>query len=418
MSLRQRAKELDAADPLAHLRTQFAIPAGKVYLDGNSLGPLAHPVRERMQQVLAEQWGEDLIESWNKHSWIDLPQRSAARLAHLLGTQADQVLCCDSISVNLFKVLTSALELQHRTEPTRNVVLSTQDNFPTDLYMVQGVSEFLGQHACQLQLVEEEQLLASLSEEIAVVLVTEVNFRSGRRLDIEKLCQHAHQLGILVIVDLAHSAGSVAVELERWQVDFAVGCTYKYLNGGPGAPAFLYCAKRHLEQNLKQPLQGWMGHAEPFAFTPDYVPAEGIQRFLSGTPSILAMTAVDAALDLFAGVDMQQLHQKALAVADFFAEALENSRWATEFTRLTPTQHSERGSQLSYSHPHAYAICQALIARGVIADFRAPSYLRLGFTPLYLGFEDIVNAFEALDQVLSNAEHLDPKWQKLQGKVT
>lgn len=410
-------QQLDQGDPLAQYRAQFNIPAGTIYLDGNSLGVLPKTTPQRLHQVIHQQWGEDLISSWNTHQWIDMPLTVGAKIAKVIGANAEQVVCCDSISVNLFKALAAAIRIQQRADSGRTQIISTADNFPTDLYMVQGLQELLGQHQCELVLVSEAELEHSINSATAAVLVTEVNFRSGRRLNLQQLTQHAHDQGALVIADLAHSAGAVPLAITAWEIDFAVGCTYKYLNGGPGAPAFIYVAAPHLKA-VQQPLQGWMGHARPFAFEANYEAAEGIQAYLSGTPSILALAAVDSALDIFADVDMKQVHAKAIALADLFDDLLEQFQLHTHFARLTPHAPEVRGSQLSYSHPDAYAICQALIARGVIADFRAPSYLRLGFTPLYLSFEDIWNAVEQLAEVLQQEEHLDPKWLAQRGKVT
>ncbi|MGM0430629.1 MAG: kynureninase [Pseudomonadota bacterium] len=404
-------QELDSIDPFAEHREQFQLPENKIYLDGNSLGAMTNATEARLQDVIKQQWSQDLINSWNDHNWVSLPQTVGEKIAHLIGAEPEQTICCDSISVNLFKALTAALTIVQAQDSERTVVLSTKDNFPTDLYMVQGVSQFLGQHRCQLKLVAEGELEQHINSKTALVLATEVNFRTGRRLDAKQLVANAHENGALVILDLAHSAGAMPVYLDDWQVDFAVGCTYKYLNGGPGAPAFIYAAKRH-HNAMSQPLSGWFGHARPFDFSPKYEPAKGIQQMLTGTPSVLAMAAVDAALDVFRGVNLEKLREKSLQLSDVFHQLLKTHDLDDVLQPIFPEQRSERGSQLSYHYEHAYGLCQALIQRGVVADFRAPNYIRFGFTPLYNSFEDIWQAAEQLRQVLAEKEHLDPRWQQ------
>lgn len=403
--------ERDKNDPLAAKRQLFTIPEATVYLDGNSLGLLTHETRERVQQVVEEQWGQDGIKSWNAHDWVQLPSRVGDKIAPLIGAATGQVICCDSISVNLFKLLSAALKLQQG----RSRVISTDDNFPTDLYMVQGLSQLVGAEKCQLELVAEADLLATpadyLDESLAVLLITEVNFRTGRRMPMTQLIEQAHAAGALVIVDLAHSAGAMPVELDAWQADFAVGCTYKYLNGGPGAPAFAYVAQRHLAK-LQQPLAGWFGHANPFAFDATYEPAKSVKQMLSGTPSVIAMSAVDAALNAFTDVDMQQLRDKSLALSELFLDLLEAHGLRDEFVCISPSAQSERGSQLSFAHPEAYAICQALIEAKVIADFRAPNYLRVGFTPLYTSYTDIGIAVERLATIMQEEGYRAPRFQE------
>jgi kynureninase len=406
---------LDQRDPLADKRQLFIIPEDTVYLDGNSLGLLTHATQQRVAEVTRQQWGQDAISSWNKHQWVHLPRLVGDKLAPIIGAAAGQVICCDSISVNLFKALSAALHLQRqRGEQQRTKVISTRDNFPTDLYMVQGLEQLLGAQHCHLQMVEEADLLSAAEDlfdaETAILLVTEVNFRSGRRLPVAELIRKAHAAGVLVIVDLAHSAGAMPVLLDEWQADFAVGCTYKYLNGGPGAPAFVYVAQRHLGQFV-QPLAGWFGHAQPFAFEPTYQPAPGIEIMLSGTPSVLTMAAVDSALDAFAGVDLAVVREKSLALAETFLQQLEACGIAAEFDCISPPA-AERGSQLSFAHPQAYAICQALIDAKVVADFRAPHYLRVGFTPLYTSFFDIGVAVERLTHIMRKQTYLQPQYQK------
>ena len=405
-------KAMDAADPLAHKRGEFQLPAGKIYFDGNSLGALPLSVIDRVQATVLEQWGDDLISSWNRHGWIDLPQRVGEKIAPLIGAATGQVICCDSISVNLFKLLATALHMR----PGRSVILSVEDNFPTDLYMAQGLSTLLQEQTCQLQQVSESALLDSIDESVAVLLLSHVNFRSGAILAMQAITAAAHAAGALVIWDLAHSAGALAVELDARNVDFAVGCGYKYLNGGPGAPAFIYAARRH-HSAIKQPLSGWMGHRDPFAFEPQYRPGEGVQQFMCGTPPILSLAALDAALDVLADTSIEQRRQKSLALGELFVDLVMQCELADALQLQSPTQAEQRGSQLAWSHPQAYGLCQAWIEHGVTADFREPDILRVGFSPLYTNFRDIYEAVERLRAVLASGAHLDPRWQQRE-KVT
>ena len=396
---------LDKADPLAKKRQEFDLPANTIYLDGNSLGALPKVVKSRVAEVVSQQWGNDLIKSWNSHSWIDLPIKVGEKIAPIIGAGQGQVICCDSISVNLFKLLCSALKLNSE----RTVVLSTKDNFPTDLYMVQGLSDLLGPDLCQLQMVEEQNIQQHLTESVALLLLTQVNFRTGRLLDMAKLTQLAHDKGVLVIWDLAHSAGALPVELDKCEVDFAVGCGYKYLNGGPGSPAFLYVAKRH-QQAVKQPLSGWMGHAKPFAFDAQYHPFPNINQFQCGTPSVISMSALDAALDVWQDVDMLQIRNKSEALAAVFTKLINMNECLHELILCSPDIAHQRGSQLAFSHDAAFSICQALIEKGVIADFRAPNILRFGFTPLYTSFEDIWKAVTTLVDIVESELYKNPRF--------
>ncbi|WP_100658256.1 kynureninase [Alteromonas flava] len=402
----QTAREHDAQDQLAYLRKQFLLPTETVYLDGNSLGPLTQTAQVRAQEVIAQQWGKDLITSWNKHQWIDLPLSVGNKIAPLLGAAPGQVICCDSISVNLFKLVCGAISMQ----PDRKQIITTADNFPTDRYMLQGITQFAAEKGLSIKSVDEQDILQSIDGSVAVMLLTQVNYRSGNRLDIQTITQRAHEQGVIVIWDLAHSAGVLALELDAWDVDFAVGCGYKYLNGGPGAPAFMYVAKRH-QDRFKQPLQGWMGHATPFTFDPDYVPDSSIKQNLVGTPQILSMSVLDAALDVFRGLDMRQVESKALALRDLFLrllEALDIAQWF-EIHANQEVQHS--GAQVALMHADAYAICQAWIGAGVIADFRAPNILRVGFSPLFLRFEDIALALFVLRDIMREQRYLDENFQ-------
>ena len=389
---------LDKADTLASCRDLFDLPAQIIYLNGNSLGPLCHASAKTMQRVVLEEWGQDLISSWNKHRWIDLPLRVGARIAPLLGAAPEQVLCCDSVSVNLFKLLSAALALSKTQKP---IILSHRDNFPTDLYIAEGLRDLLQQHGAnaELKLVETNALEATIAEGPAVLMLTHVDFRTGRKLDMATLTRLAQQHDVVTIWDLSHSAGVIDLALDDCQVDFAVGCGYKFLNGGPGAPAFLYVASRHL-QSIKQPLQGWMGHKESFAFNPSYEADLGINQLQTGTPSVLAMSALDAALNCFEGVSPADLNRKASALSETFLYLIEAEPALAELQLVSPRNPEIRGAQLSFSHEQAYPISQALIAAGVMVDFRAPNLLRLGFSPLYLSFADIAAAVSILNHII------------------
>jgi kynureninase len=399
-------RALDEGDVLAEHRKRFKLPANKIYLDGNSLGPLADAASARASAVVQEQWGEDLISSWNKHSWIELPAITGNKIARLIGAAPGQVICCDSISVNLFKLLCQCLLMQEG----RRVVLSQQDNFPTDLYITQGVAGLLGADRCEPRFVAEEDLLEALNPDVAVLMLSQVNFRTGKLHDIKRLTHAAHEQGILVIWDLAHSAGVLELAMDEWQVDFAVGCGYKFLNGGPGAPAFIYANSRH-HAVLDQPVKGWMGHKAPFEFDPVYSPQKGMESFLVGTPPVLSMAVLDAALDEFSDVTVAALRQKSVALTELFIELVADDECLTDLMLASPAQAEWRGSQVAYAHPHAWQICQALAERGVIADFRSPDLLRFGFSPLILSFADIADSVGQLGDVLLNQDYSAERFQ-------
>lgn len=403
---------MDHQDPLAGKIAEFELPADQVYLDGNSLGCLPLVAKQRARDVVDQQWGHDLIKSWNLHQWIELPVNAGEKIARLIGAAPGQTICCDSVSVNLFKLLSAALMMQ----PGRHVVVSQQGNFPTDLYMVQGLGRLLGDDRCSMRLVADDSVVSALSDDVAVLLLSHVNFRSGALYDMKEITAQAHARGILVIWDLAHSAGVVPVQLDACDVDFAVGCGYKYLNGGPGAPAFLYVASRH-HAAVRQPLSGWMGHQAPFEFENKYHAAPGVAAFLSGTPPVVSLSILDAALDVFADIDIVQLRQKSLALASLFMRCVKQLPALSELVLLSPEHEAERGAQLAYRHPHAFAICQALIAHGVIADFRAPDILRVGFSPLFLRYADIAHGVQVLDSIMRDDLWRDPAYA-IRHKVT
>ncbi|MBT2323064.1 kynureninase [Variovorax paradoxus] len=423
-------KRLDAQDPLAALRDLFTLPKDVIYLDGNSLGVLPKAAPARIAEVVSKEWGEGLIRSWNSASWIDLPQRLGDKLARLIGAAPGEVVCTDGTSVNLYKVLFAALSQMKGSG--RKVVISERSNFPTDLYIAESLCRERG---FALKLIEAGELPAALTADVAVLMLTHVNYRTGAMHDMKALTAAAHAAGALTVWDLAHSAGAVPVALNDSEADFAIGCGYKYLNGGPGAPAFVWVHKRHASR-FEQPLAGWFGHAAPFEFTPHYRPAPGVARYLCGTQPIIALSALECGLDTVLAAEpfdgdrgsMAALRAKSLALTDAFI-ALVEERCAGRFTLVTPREHAQRGSQvclaLSDGAPGAYAIVQALIARGVIGDFRAAhstssgqsddgDILRFGFTPLYLGFEDVWHAVDHLVQVLEGEEWKRPEFnQKL-----
>ena len=386
---------MDAADPLAELRYSFVLPDGIVYLDGNSLGALPRATPGKLAEVAIAQWGADLIKSWNTHGWIDLPQRIGDKIARRIGAGPGEVVVADSTSVNLFKALAAALRLN----PGRSVIVSERDNFPTDLYIAQGLSALLGgKHT--LRLVDADGLDAAIDGDTAVVMLTQVNYRTGAMHDMAAITKLAHAKGALMLWDLAHSAGAVPVDLKGCGADFAVGCGYKYLNGGPGAPAFIWVAPAHQEK-FQQPLSGWLGHAAPFAFETGYRPASGIARYICGTPPVLSMAALEVGIDLMLDVDIAAVRRKSVALTDTFIRLVEQECAGLGLTLVSPRDPARRGSQVSLRHREGYPIMQALIARGVIGDFRAPDILRFGFAPLYVRFADVWDAVATLKDILS-----------------
>lgn len=407
--LMRRARALDADDPLVDRRGLFHLPDGVVYLDGNSLGALPRTVPGRVARVVEEEWGEGLIRSWNSAGWIDLPAKVAGKIARLVGAETGSVMVGDSTSVNVFKTLDAAVRLV----PGRRVVLSDSGNFPTDLYVAEGLAG-LRAGGLDLRIVEPEAVQDAIDETVAVVMLTEVDYRTGRRHDMAAITTRAHEAGAITLWDLAHSAGAFPVDLAGAGADFAVGCGYKYLNGGPGAPAFLYVAPRHQER-IDPALSGWMGHAAPFAFDLGFRSAPGIDRMRTGTPVILGLSALDAALDVFDGVDMATVAAKSARLCDLFIEGVEAA--CPALALATPRSAAGRGSQVSFRAAEGYAIMQALIDRGVIGDFRAPDIIRFGFTPLYVSHEDAVRAAETVADVVTRRLFDDPRY-KVRAKVT
>ena len=385
---------LDRDDPLRPFRDRFVLPEGVLYLDGNSLGALPKATLGRLSQVAAVEWGQALIRSWNQHGWIDLQRRIGDKIGTLIGAGPEETIVADSTSVNLFKLLAAALQLR----PGRSVILSEPANFPTDLYIAEGLAALLGGH--RLRLVEPAALEAALGPDVAVVMLTHVNYRTGRMWDMDRVTRQVQDSGALMLWDLCHSAGAVPVDLARAGADFAVGCGYKYLNGGPGAPAFLSIAKRW-QNRITPPLTGWLGHAEPFAFETSYRPAEGIQRAVVGTPPVLSLAALEVGVDIMLEAPMAQLRAKSLRQFELFAELVEQELAPWDFQIVTPRDAARRGSQICLAHPQGWPIMQALIQRNVIGDFRAPDILRFGFTPLYLGYAEIWDAVAVLKDIMA-----------------
>ena len=401
----QEIAALDAADPLRHCRDQFVLPEGVIYLDGNSLGALPRATADRVSQVVQAEWGQGLIRSWNTADWIGAPARVGGKIARLIGAAPQEVVMADSTSVNLYKLIMAALEAQ----PGRHVVLSEPGNFPTDLYMVESAIRARGgQH--RLELVSREALPSRITTDTALVLLTHVHYQTAAMYDMAAVTAAAHAQGAMILWDLSHSTGAVPVDLRGANADLAVGCGYKFLNGGPGAPAFLFVAERHQER-LQTPLGGWMGHAAPFAFTDHYAPAPGIARFLCGTPPILAVAALEAGVDLHLAVDMADVAAKSRALAMLFIDQVEARCASYGLTLIGPPPGMPRGSHVSFRHPDAYAVMQALIARGVIGDFRAPDAMRFGLTPLYLRYADILSAVDVLEEILRTETFRAPEFQ-------
>jgi kynureninase len=415
---REQFAALDAADRLAPLRQLFELPPEVIYLDGNSLGALPKAAADRVQRTVRDEWGRGLITSWNHAGWIHLPRRLGDKIARLVGAAPGELAVADSTSVNLFKVLWAALALQQRRAPQRRVILSERSNFPTDLYIAQSLADA---RDCELRLVAADELAAALNEHTAVLMLTHVNYRTGAMHDMGTLTRAAQQAGALCIWDLAHSAGAVPVDLNGCGADFAVGCGYKYLNGGPGAPAFVWMHQRHAAQ-FEQPLAGWMGHASPFDFSPEFRGASGITRALCGTPPVLSMAALECGVDSVLAAEplggMRALRDKSLALTRAFADLVDARCTGHGLSVVSPRADALRGSQVCLTRDEgAYAIVQALIARGVIGDFRAgepgvPDILRFGFTPLYLRFVDVWDAVEHLRQVLQQSEWRQPRFNQ------
>lgn len=403
-STREECLELDRRDPLAPFREEFVLPEGIVYLDGNSLGARPKGASERAAQVIEQEWGEGLIRSWNTAEWFTLPARLGDMVGRYLGGSSGTAVVTDTTSINLFKAASAALRIVEERSPGRRVIVTQRENFPSDIYMMEGLAEQLGQ-GYEVRLVEDEDLVSRpesvIDESVALVLLTHVNYRTGRLFEMKALTEVIHRAGAMALWDLCHSAGALPIDLEDANADMAVGCTYKYLNGGPGSPAFIWVAERH-QDAFAQPLSGWWGHKEPFAMTPHYEPASGIRRYLTGTQGIISMSVAELGLTLAARADIEEVRAKSLALTDLFIELVRTRLADHPLTLVTPLEHEHRGSQVSITHPEGFAVMSALIARGFIGDYREPEILRFGFTPLYTSYADVWDTVEALRDILDN----------------
>lgn len=416
---RQTCAALDRNDPLSDLREEFLLPPETIYLDGNSLGPRPKGAAERAQEVITEEWGTGLIGSWNTAGWWDLPAKLGDKVSGLIGGGAGSTVVTDTTSINLFKAASAALKMQAEDSPERRVILTQRENFPSDIYMLQGLAEQLGD-GYEVRLVDDAEVTAgfptTMSAEVALVVLTHVNYRTGRLFDMGRTTSAIHDGGALAIWDLCHSAGALEIDLEGAGADMAVGCTYKFLNGGPGSPAFIWVAEA-LQNRFTQPLSGWWGHAKPFDMAPDYTPADGIRRYLTGTQGVISMAVAELGLDVFSRVDMGAVRAKSLELSDLFIDLVEERLSEHPVEIVTPREHEHRGSQVSITHPEGFAIMSALIARGIIGDYREPAVLRFGLTPLYIGRTDVWDTVEAARDILDNRLWDVPEF-KVRGAVT
>ncbi|AXA79546.1 kynureninase [Achromobacter xylosoxidans] len=411
MHTRESCVAADRQDPLAPLKARFDLPPGVLYMDGNSLGVMPRAAAARAAEVITQEWGTGLIRSWNTAGWFELPSRLGDKLAGLLGAKEGELVITDTTSLNIFKALAASLRIQQKRQPERRVILSERDNFPTDLYMIQGMIDLL-QQGYEMRLIDDDLPLdRALDEDVAVVLLSHVNYRSGQMHDMAAVTRQAHERGALVIWDLAHAAGAVPVDLNGADADYAVGCTYKYLNGGPGSPAFIWVAPRHIP-DFWQPLSGWWGHQRPFDMTVAYEPAGGIRRYLCGTQPIVSLAMVECGLDVAREADMAEVRRKSLALGDLFIALVEERCAGHPLTLVTPRDHAQRGSHVSLRHPNGYEVMQALIARGLIGDYREPEVLRFGLTPLYFGYADVWDAVEILKDVLDSKAWDKPEFKQ------
>lgn len=395
----------DAADPLRRFRDRFVLPEGVIYLDGNSLGCLPKATADRVADVVSREWGEGLIGSWNTAGWVDASQRIGDKIARLIGANPGEVVACDSTSVNVFKALCAAVSVN----PGRSRIVSERGNFPTDVYMMQGLEALTGR-AIVSDLVEPDEVEDALGDDVAAVLLTQTNYRTGQVRDMVAMTAAIHAKGALAIWDLSHSAGAFPVDVTAAGADFAVGCGYKYLNGGPGAPGYIFAAERH-HTVMRPALSGWFGHARPFDFEDAYAPAPGATRFLVGTPPILGLAALEVGVDLMLEADMAEVRAKSVALVALFAERMAPLCERFGFALASPAEPNERGSQISYTHPDAYPIVQALIARGVVGDFRAPNILRFGLTPLYTSFTEVASAVAIIEAVMGERSWDRPEYR-------
>lgn len=402
-----KAQQLDAQDALALKRDLFALPEGVIYLDGNSLGALPKSMSARMAKAVEQEWGRGLIRSWNDAGWYEATARVGAQIAQIIGAKANEVVACDSTSINLFKVMCAAAQAL----PERKIIICEEGNFPTDAYIGEGVAGLIGKQILLANQDNIEEKIAQAGAQLCFVSLTQVHYKTGRMLDMARVTQLVQAQGARTIWDLAHSAGALVVQLNACKADYAVGCGYKYLNGGPGAPAFVY-VREDLQGDLQQPLQGWFGHATPFSFDQTYVPAQGIARLLVGTTSVLSMTALEEALKIYEGVSMQAIRAKSSSLTQLFIDLYDAHIAPLGFGLATPRGATRRGSQVSFTHEQGYAIMQSLIAHGVIGDFRAPNILRFGFAPLYVSHADVVRSVQLLCEIFTSKAWVNPEFQQ------
>ncbi|MBZ9863967.1 kynureninase [Mesorhizobium sp. CA15] len=386
---------MDAADPLRAMRDRFVLPEDVIYLDGNSLGAASVDAFSEIETAARQEWARDLIRAWNTAGWFDMPIELGDQLGRLIGAKPGQTVVCDTTSINIYKVLHAALAMR----PERSVIVAEGDSFPTDLYMAESVASTRLGTVLRLEGTDAPTIEELVDDRVAVILVNHVNYKSGRLRDMAALTRKAHEAGALIVWDLCHTAGALPVDLDGSNADFAIGCTYKYLNGGPGSPAFIYAANRH-HGDIRQPLSGWWGHARPFAFEQGYAAGTGIRRFLCGTQPVLSMRALKGALDMWNDVDIRAVRRKSVALTDLFIRLVEAKCGGFGLELESPRSGAERGSQVSFAHSNGYQVMRALIERGVIGDFRAPSTIRFGFTPLYVGYRDVWDAVEVLEDIL------------------
>ncbi len=397
MTTREECVELDAKDPLASLRSEFSLGDGELYLDGNSLGPISKSARAAVDRVMGE-WQSELIRSWNLFGWMDTPLKLGDRIAPFIGANPGEIVVADTLTFAIAKLTLAALEQR----PDRHVILTDVMNFHTDIYILEAVAQYAGRPVT-VKTIDRNELAQHLNNDVALVELTHVDFRTGEALDVAEITQQVHEAGALVLWDFAHTTGALPVDVTSAKVDFAAGCGYKYLNAGPGSPAYMY-VRKEWQDKVNNPLPGWLGHARPFDFEITYEATQGIRKFVTSSPSILALAALDGALEVFEKTDMTAIRKKSLALTDLFLKLVEE-RLPGEFTVVTPRDHAKRGSQVALAHSEAYGVVQALIRRGVTGDFRAPDIARFGFTPLYLRYVDVYDSVEQLVQVLNNGEH-------------
>lgn len=397
MMRKQELIDLDSTDILSAFRDEFHIPENTFYFDGNSLGLAPKITHERMQKVIKDEWGQGGIRSWIDHEWGISPQRIGDKIARLIGAEKGEVIAADSTSINIFKLIAAALQ----SSPGRQIVLTEKDNFPTDLYMMQGLENFSPAQMSS-KIVPPAELIDSLDESVAALLLSEVNYKTGSIAKMNVITEKAHQKGILVIWDLSHSVGSIPVNLNHCKVDFAVGCGYKFLNGGPGSPAFLFAAKRH-HHKVKPILSGWFGHADPFAFDERYKPAKDVTRFMCGTPPLLGLIALECGVDILLRADITLLREKAKKLGAIFIDLMEDKCSDLSFVLASPRDDSERGGHVSFTHPHGFALSRALVDKGVVCDFRSPNIVRFGITPLYMRFQDLYDAVNVIAEIAGSS---------------